>query len=327
MPVIRSIQAHWPETRITWIIGTLEHKLLEGLEGVEFVVYNKKSGWKGYKQLARTLNNRHFDVLLHMQVALRANLLSRVIKAPIRLGWDRGRSRDFHHWFTTHSVSQVKHQHQVEGFLEFPRALGIPAAEPVWNLPIPQAAHDWAEEQLPGNQGTLVISPCSSHTLRNWSVAGYAQVADYAAKKLGMRVVISGGPSKLELETGQAIESAMLQPVLNLVGKDTLKQSMALLQRAQILISPDSGPAHLASALGTPVIGLHAATWSRRSGPYHSLNLCVDHFPDAARQFRNKSPGQLRWGSRIEAPGVMDLIQVDEVIAKLNKAHARLASN
>ena len=154
--------------------------------------------------------------------------------------------------------------------------------------------------------------------MRNWSVKRYAQIGDHAAGELGMRVVISGGPSELEKETGAGIEAAMRLPAINLVGKDTLTQSMALLERATALVSPDSGPVHIASALGTPVIGLYAATWARRSGPYNSLDLTVDRFPEAARQFRNSEPEDLRWGTRIEVPGVMDLVTVDDVIEQLN---------
>jgi len=104
---------------------------------------------------------------------------------------------------------------------------------------------------------------------------------------------------------------------VNLVGKDTLEQSKALLSRASVVISPDSGPAHIASALGTPVIGLYAATWSKRSGPYNSLGLCVDRFEQAARDYRGKEATELRWGTRIEEPGVMDLIQPEDVIERL----------
>ena len=89
---------------------------------------------------------------------------------------------------------------------------------------------------------------------------------------------------------------------------------------ADIVLSPDSGPTHLANALGTPVIGLYACSWSKRSGPYNSLDLCVDKFSEAAQQFRGKEPQELRWGTRIERAGVMDLIQVDEVIEKLEQA-------
>ena len=111
----------------------------------------------------------------------------------------------------------------------------------------------------------------------------------------------------------------MQSSCLNLVGKDTLEQSKALLKKADLVISPDSGPAHIASALGTPVIGLYAATWSRRSGPYNSLDLCVDRFAEAAMKFRKSTAEDLRWGTRIEEPGVMDLVETADVIKKLEE--------
>lgn len=320
VPVVRALQAHWPETRLTWIIGKLEHKLLQNLAGVEFIVFDKRGGWGAVRALRDDLRGRRFDVLLHMQVALRANLLGRLVRSPVRLGWDDARARDRHSWFINHKVAAVPHQHQVQGFLEFPRALGIDVETPRWDLPVSDTDRAWAEKQLPGEQPTLVISPCSSHTLRNWSVPRYATVADYAARTLGLRVVLSGGPSEQEREMAAAITNEMRSEVINLVGKDTLTQSMGLLERATVVMTPDSGPAHIASALGTPVIGLYAATWARRSGPYRSLDLTVDRFGEAARQYRGKPPEALRWGTRIEQPGVMDLVGVDDVIEKLDQA-------
>jgi heptosyltransferase I len=317
VPVVRAIQDRWPGTQICWIIGKLERRLLGALDGVEFIVFDKRGGWPAVRALRAALSGRRFDVLLHMQVAARANLLSRLVKAPIRLGWDRGRSRDFHHWFSNCRVASVPFQHQVQGFLEFPRALGIAVDAPRWDLPVAAEARDWAERQIPGDQATLLISPCSSHVLRNWRAEYYAAVADHAANH-GMRVVLSGGPSALEIETGQAVEAGMKSTCLNLVGKDTLEQSKALLQRADLVLTPDAGPAHIASALGTAVLGLYAATWSRRSGPWNSLELCVDHYEEAARKFRGKAAAELRWGHRIEEPGVMDLVQPAEVMAKLD---------
>jgi len=320
LPVVRAIQDHWPGTKITWIIGKLERRLLGELEGIEFMVFDKRGGWPEVGKLRDALRGRRFDVLLHMQVAARANLLSRLIRAPLRLGWDRGRSRDFHHWFSNCQVAAVPFQHQVQGFLEFPRALGIRVDEPRWDLPVAAAADAWADEQLPGDQPTLLISPCSSHALRNWQPANYAKVADHAAAAFGLRVVLSGGPSALERDTAQAIETAMKARCINLVGKDTLEQSKALLRRADLVLTPDAGPAHIASALGKPVLGLYAATWSRRSGPYNSLDLCVDHYEEAARKFRGKEASELRWGHRIEEPGVMDLVRTEEVIERLEHA-------
>jgi heptosyltransferase I len=316
LPVIRAIQDQWPDTAITWIIGKLERRLVDGLRGVEFIVFDKRGGWPAVSGLRSALRKRRFDVLLHMQVAARANLLSRLVKAPVRLGWDRGRSRDFHHWFSNCRVPPVPFQHQVQGFLEFARALGIAVNSPRWDLPVSPDARAWAEAQAPGDQPTLLVSPCSSHALRNWRADHYAEVADYAADA-GMRVILSGGPSELERKTAQAIEQDMKSPCLNLVGKDTLEQSKALLQRVSLVLTPDAGPAHIASALGTPVLGLYAATWSRRSGPYNSLDLCVDRYEEAALKFRGKSAANLRWGHRIEEPGVMELVQPADVIERL----------
>jgi heptosyltransferase I len=204
------------------------------------------------------------------------------------------------------------------GFHEFSRALGVPQSKPRWDLPVSDEDRAWAKQQLPGDKPLLLISACSSHQHRNWRTEYYAKVGDHAASNLGMQVVLIGGPGEFERSTASEIESSMTSSVINLVGKDTLTQSMALMEKASILISPDSGPAHIASALGTPVIGLYAATWSKRSGPFNSLDLCVDRFPEAARKFRSKEPEELRWGTRIEFPGVMDLIGPESVIEKLD---------
>jgi heptosyltransferase I len=323
LPVVRAIQQHWPGTRISWIIGKPERRLLAGLDEIDFMVFDKRGGWSEVRRLRAALRGRRFDVLLHLQVAARANLLSRLVDAPVRLGWDRTRSRDFHHWFSNCHVASVPFQHQVQGFLEFPRALGIAVGAPRWDLPIAADATAWAARQLPGEQPTLLVSPCSSHSLRNWRAEYYAEVADYAASHMGMRVVLSGGPSELERTTAAAIGHAMRAPYLDLVGKDTLEQSKALLQRASLVLTPDAGPAHIASALGTPVIGIYAATWSRRSGPYNSLDLCVDRYEEAARKYRNKAAAELRWGHRIEEPGVMDLVRPAEVIERLQAFSSR----
>lgn len=325
VPVVRAIQRGAPDTEITWVCGGIEHQVVADIEDVRFVVFDKRAGVRAYRDLRRALAGARFDVLLHMQVAARANLASACVRADVKIGWDRTRSRDLHGWFIDERVETAVRQHQVQAFLSFARALGLDAHEPEWRLPVSDSGRQFAEQALPGSAPTLMISPCSSHVLRNWSVERYAAVADYAIDRLGMRVALTGGPSELEASTGAGIENAMSGSAINLIGKDTLAQSLALLQKADVVLTPDSGPAHLANALGTPVIGLYACTWSKRSGPYNSLELCVDRFPQAARRFLGKEAGDLRWGARIERPGVMDLIQVDDVIEKLEQAVGRQA--
>jgi len=326
VPVLRAIQQHWPQTRVTWICATLEHKLLAGLDGVRFIVVDKNAGWMGYLKLWRELAGEKFDVMLQMQTSARANFTGACVRARIKLGWDRYRARDFHRFFMTHTIPETRQEHQLQGHLSFARTIGLDVQEPVWDFPIDGEATAFANSVLPPGKRVLLISPCSSHPRRNWSAQRYAAVADYAVTQHGMAVVLSGGPSELERNTGEAIENAMQQQAINLVGKDTLAQLTALLKRVDVVLSPDAGPVHLANAVGTAVIGLHASTWSIRSGPYNSLQLCVDKFPQAAARFRGKSPQQLRWGTRIEDAGVMDLIEIDEVIERLDMAVANFES-
>ena len=319
VPVVRAIQQHWPQTRITWICATLEHKLLSALDGIDFIVVNKKSGWGGYYRLWRQLAGQRFDIMLQMQTSARANFTGALVKADIKLGWDRLRARDFHRFFMTHSIPQTRFEHQAQGHLSFARSIGLEVLEPEWNFPISDDAISFVNDLVPTTARVLLISPCSSHVHRNWRAERYAAVADYASERHGMTVVLSGGPSALEASLGKAIEAAANQPLTNLIGKDTLPQLVALLDRADVVLTPDSGPTHLANALGTPVIGLHACTWSKRSGPYNSLDLCVDKFAEAAKIFRNTTPEKLRWGTRIEQDGVMDLVAVDDVLDRLEQ--------
>lgn len=321
LPVVRAIQNKWPSCRITWVIGKSEGKLLAGMDGVEFVIFDKTRGGRAYIDLHRQLKGRSFDVLLHMQVAARANLASLLIRAPVKLGWDDARCRDRHKWFVNAQVPAAHHQHQVQGFLSFAHSLGIDAAEPVWNLPVSTNAREFARKHISSDRPCLLISPCSSHVLRNWRAENYAEIADYAMATLGMQVLLSGGSSAMDRDMGADIEALMSGQPLNLIGKDTLENSLGLLERAAVVLSPDSGPVHIANALGTPVIGLYACTWSQRSGPSNSLEYCVDHFAEAARKFKKQEPEELRWGSRIEQAGVMDLIEVGEVRRRLDLVH------
>lgn len=318
--LVRALQQAWPGLPITWVIGKGEAKLLEGLEGVEFVVFDKKAGLAGWRDLRRRLAGRRFDVLLNLQLALRAGLASTAIRADRRIGYDAARSKEGHGLFVNERIPPGGH-HVQDAFLQFLRPLGLAPGAVRWDLPVPPEAHDWAATQLPGEQPTLLVSPCSSHPLRNWRPERYAAVADHAASK-GWRVAICGGRSALERDTADALLAAMSAPAIDLVGKDTLKQLLALLGRATLLLSPDSGPVHMANAMGTAVLGLHACTDAERSGPYSDRRWCVNRYDEAARRFLSKPAAELPWGKRVEFPGTMDLVGVADAIERFEAFRA-----
>jgi heptosyltransferase I len=318
LPMLRTLQQAWPDARFTWVIGTLESSLLGALPEVEFITVAKRASRAQRTALLRSLRGRRFDVLLHMQLALRASLIARHIRAPIKLGFDWRRARELQWLFTNRRIAAHTREHVLDSFFGFAAALGVNERVLRWDPPIPQTARDAAASVIPDGVRTLIISPCSSHTLRNWSAERYAAVADHAVRVHGMQVLLCGAPSALEREMGAAIVRHARTTLGNRVGEDSLPQLLALLARATVLLSPDSGPVHMATMVGTPVIGLYAATNPARSGPYLSREWCVNAYPQAAERFRGRAAEALPWTTKIEVPGVMDLIEVSQVTAKLD---------
>jgi heptosyltransferase I len=313
LPLICTLQKTMPKLKITWVLGVAEAKLMQGLENVELIAFNKKSGLKGIQHLAQQFSGRRFDALLQMQLALRANLISGVIPAKRRIGYDTQRAKEGHGLFINERIPH-QHHHVLDVFGLFAEPLGCQQTEVLWNLPVTSEDHAWAQAQWPSGKPTLLISPCSSHVLRNWLPERYAAVATHAQSK-AWQVVLCGGRSQLERDMGDAIKRHMPIPPIDLIGKDTLKQLAALLARADLVLSPDSGPVHIANAMGSKVLGLFACTDGTRSGPYSDTRYTVNHYPEAAAQFAHKPVQRLPWGKRLEYPGVMALIGVDEVIA------------
>jgi heptosyltransferase I len=320
VPLLRTMQDAWPKTRFSWVIGKLEAKLMGLIPDVELITVDKGAGLSAYGRLRTEMQRRGgFDLLLHLQLSIRASGAAALIPAPVKLGFDKARAREMQWLFTNRRIEPRPREHVLDSFLGFADALGVPRRPPRWDIPLPPDALAYAQVQIPDSQPTLVISACSSHELRNWMPERYAAVADYAADKHGMRVILCGGPSATERAMAEAIVKHARTPLVNQVAKDTLPQLLALLGRATALLTPDSGPAHMATMVGTPVIGLYAATNPERSGPYLSRRWCVDAYDEAARKFLGKPASELPWTTKIEKPGVMELIGVVQVATKLDQ--------
>jgi heptosyltransferase I len=323
LAVVRTLQQEWPHTKFTWVIGKIEAKLFGSISDIEFVVLDKSGGVAGLRNLKKQFRGRKFDLLMHMQLSIRASAAAMLIPARVKLGFDMPRARELQWLFTTHRIERAQRQHVLDGFFGFAERLGVRERLLRWDIPTPEAAQQYAQNLIPDGALTMVISPCSSHRLRNWRAEYYAQVADYAATAYGMRIILCGGRSALEKRMGEHIGTHMRQPYINMIGKDTLPELLATLERATILLSPDSGPAHMATAVGTAVLGLYAATNSLRSGPYLSRQLCVDRYDAAARALLGKPASEIPWTTKIEREGVMDLITPDDVIKKLQSFMAQ----
>jgi heptosyltransferase I len=318
VPLVRTLQAAWPRTRFTWVIGKLEAKLMSLIPEVEFITVDKSAGFGAFTRMRLSMENRRFDLLLHMQLALRASAMAALVPAPVKLGFDKPRARELQWLVTNARIAPKTREHVLDSFFGFAEALGVSERHLRWDIPLPPDAREYARHLIPDSQPTLLISACSSHQLRNWLPDRYAAVAEHAFKRHGMRIILCGGPSTVEREMAAAVAKATRVPLVDQVGKDTLPQLLALMSRATALLTPDSGPAHMATMVNLPVLGLYAATNPQRSGPYLSRRWCIDRYEAAAQKYLQKPAAELPWTKKIELPGVMELIETEAVNARLD---------
>lgn len=326
LPTLRTLQKHWPNTKISWIIGKSEYPLVQAIDNVHFIVFDKNAGLSSYKmlrkQIKQHLNGGAFDVLLHMQMSLRASVASLFIPAKLKLGFDKHRARDMQSFFCNQQITpDSTQQHVLDSFLEFPRHFGLPAILS-WQLPVLPSATDAIRKQVNTDKKLFVINACAvakSKNWRNWTSEGYALVADYVCQHRDMQVVLTGGNSSLEKDTADKI-IAMCQTAkpVNLVAATTIDELVAVLNMADIVLAPDTGPVHIASALGTNTIGLYAATNPARAGPYQHQKYVINKYPQALLKYNAKTPAEAPWGERIKDAECMSLISADDVIQKIN---------
>ncbi len=319
IPTLRALQKEWPEAKVTWIVGKIEHSIVRDIEGVSFIVFDKTRFLREIFRLYNLLKGQEFDVLLQMQASLRSSFLSLAVRAVRKIGFDEGRSKDFQTFFSNERIDSDERVHMVDTFLDFARKAGVRYAPPEWRLATNRMKTELDGLSLRLPERFYIVSPCSSKPIRNWGAERYAAVVQAIWKKYGIICLITGGNSRLELEYGEIIQQDCVKGVINLAGKTTLRQLMALLEQAVYVIAPDSGPAHMAAAVGTPVIGLYANTNPDRARSYDSRELVVNRYPQALEKYYNKSANEAPWGTRVRVAGVMNLITVDDVMEKVDR--------
>ncbi len=321
VPLVRELQRSFPHARLTWVIGRESLPVVQGLTGVEYVPFDKRGGWREYHRVGAQLRREPFNALLALQASLRANLLYPWIRATRKIGFDSQRARDGHRWFVTETIAPAR-AHFVDAYLAFAQALGCDPGPARWDLPVSAPARAAAREllaPLAGEGPLIALNPAASKESRNWPVERYVELVRALSTRWQARFVLTGGSAATERQLAEQIQAQLGVgfPVINAVGLTSVPQLFALLTQATLLISPDTGPAHFASAVGTPVVGLYAAVPAALSGPYHSRHLTVDAFDLAARKYLGRSADELPWNTRVRAPDAMRLVSVDSVLAKV----------
>ena len=313
IPMIRRLQEKYPNAEITLFIDKVFSSLLEGMEGLNLIIINKPKTISDYLCLRKKFKSLSYDVLICAQANLRINFLYLMINAKRKIGFDSLRGRDCHKLFVKETIPYKK-EHSLEAFLGFSNYLNATSDKIKFDLPIENENYISAAK-LANSDNYIVVHPKASSMQRTWAIDRYAKVIDFLSEEYD--VVLTGAPS--DYEFNEQIVSLCKSRPLNLAGKSNLKELAALLKLSKLVIAPDSGPIHLAQAMGTKTLGLFAAVSPNYTGPYNQASNCVNAYPLAIKKFLKKESNNITWRTRVRHDGIMNLISVEQVILKIKE--------
>jgi heptosyltransferase I len=317
LPVVNALKRKWPAARITWVIQPVPYQLVRGHAAVdEFILFHRRRGVRGvgaFREIRQALKGRRFDLLLNLQVYLKAGLITALADAEVKLGFDRKRARDLNWLFTTHRIEPHPPQHVQEQYFEFLEHLGVDPHPVEWRIEFTPEEQAAQREWIAGfDRPVCAFVVGTSKPAKNWSAEGYARTMEALERDFGHACVIVGGPSRQEREMADAIAAqTAARPVLAL--GDGVRRLAWMLAASRLVISPDTGPLHLARALDVPVIGLYGYTNPKRYGPYGKFGeLVVDGYA--------RYPGEEYAPSMEYRPEGMQRVEVAAVVEKVRQA-------
>jgi len=285
LPVAATLRARLPQARITWIVERREGAVLAGHPGLERVITVDTRRWRrsrtpgelvesarGILAVRRQLRAARFDVALDLQGLIKSGLLVGLTRAPLRIGFDAGWCRErLSVLATNRRVTPPAHApHVVDQYLSLVDALGIDGRVLEFRLPSDPAAEARMDEffaaaGLKPRNRVVVLNPGAGRAEKRWPIERFRALAGALSAGGGSRVIVVWGPG--EEAAAEAI-AAVGGPHVLLAPPTDLLALIALLRRAGVVVAADTGPLHLAAALGTPCVGLYGPTRAERNGPY-----------------------------------------------------------
>lgn len=303
--------------KVFWITTIQTKELLGEIPAVEYIIIPKPKNLRTFFECKRILKNYTFDFLLLAQASFSAHFVSLCLNSKLKIGFDSRRSKDLHRLFIEDRISQAE-EHFVDAYYSFSEKLGLDTPDaPSWNgLFNSNLTNPFHQFNLPADKLLLFVNPSSSKLERNWDAYSYVSVINYAHKN-GLCVVIIGGNKVDELKFNQQVTSGCENPPINLTGKIKLSELPQLIKLCDILMAPDTGAVHIATALKIPVIGLFAVANPDLTGPYRSSQFSVNRFELACEKFSKSK--KFNFFGRIHDSRAMALIKVEDVTAKLDQ--------
>jgi heptosyltransferase I len=287
LPVARALRHALPDAHLTWVVEAREYAIVRDHPDLDAVVPVDTRRWRRLiwrragagevlgkvGRLRMRIRRAAFDVAIDLQGLIKSGLLTAYTGAPVRIGFSAARCRErMNALFTNHRVTPpASARHVVEQYLSLLAPLGITPGSPEFFVPVPAAAERRMDELLlkegvKRGDRLVAINPGAGRPDKRWPVENFHALADRLATETGARLLVLWGPDEAHMAREIALDlpgaSALLAPPTD------LGELTALLQRCRLMIGNDTGPLHLAAALGTPCLGLFGPTSAERNGPY-----------------------------------------------------------
>jgi heptosyltransferase-1 len=277
LPVLRLLRRKWPAAQISWLVAPYCAGLLEGHKDLdEVILFDRRrfgTAWKSPSagleliRFKRDLRRRKFDLVIDLQGLLRSGWLAFYTGAPVRIGF--ANAREFAPLFYTHRVPiEDVEQHAVDRYLKIAAALGCETSPVEFDFPLTDADREYVDSIIPA-EPFAVLLPGTNWPTKRWPAEHFEELVEPLRERFGLASVLAGGADAAEL-------APQIPGALNLAGRTSLPQLVALLQRASLVVANDSGPMHIAAALGRPLVTMFGPTNPVRTGPYGRPECVVE---------------------------------------------------
>jgi 3-deoxy-D-manno-octulosonic-acid transferase/heptosyltransferase-1 len=315
LPSLSALRKHYPDAHITWVVEEASSDLIQGHPYVDKVIVSRRKKWIDdvkhgridkalgeIKSFLHDLRERPYDLVIDFHGLFKSALVVFLSSGKRKLGYDS--IQELSGLFLNEKIPEDMKKHAVDRYLDFPRHLGADVKEAEFFIPIGEENKKKVENLMrmhgiDREDRFVAISPVALWDTKLWEDEKFARLCDRIAEEIKVKVVFNGKDrGKLEY-----IQSLMKSSSINLGGETTLRDLAWLYRLASVLITTDSGPMHIAAAMGTPAIALFGPTDPARTGPYGNGHTVI-------RKKMNCSPCFLK---KCDSKKCMRDITVEEV--------------
>jgi heptosyltransferase I len=320
LPVAVALKRDRPSRKIVWVAQSVPAQVLEHHPAVDdVIVYRPERGLRGVYDLWKTFRGGpSFDLTLNMQRYAKSILPVYLSRAPVRVGLAPSKTRDGVRFVNTEHTPEGDWRHTQDMFLEFLDAVGVERPEPLeWRITLSDEEEEAAETFFSASERATVVGLVlgTANPAKDWPMERYVSLAHTLEAELGFEVLLLGGPGEAEQATAQALLDDRRINARSALSS-SVRQLIWSVRGCDLVISPDTGPLHIAHAMGIPVIGLFGHTNPWRVGPYAKFHdLVVDRYTDA-----DEAPDPAHYGPR---PGRMPMVTVADVLERVDCALER----